>query len=122
MIALSEACERNKGPILEVLQPELAASEQLLEIGSGTGQHAAWFAKFLPHLRWLPSEIAENLHSLNEYLQQHPSPNLAAPIALEAGDSSWPELAVDAVFTANTLHIMSWPLVEVEVVSVVISG
>jgi predicted O-methyltransferase YrrM len=57
MLALSEACERNKGPILEVLAVELAASTRVLEIGSGTGQHAVYFAAQLPHLVWQPSEL-----------------------------------------------------------------
>src|SRR5690348_707295 len=62
----SEACERNKGPILAVLGAELAASHRVLEIGSGTGQHAVHFAAHLPHLTWQPSELPENLPQLAE--------------------------------------------------------
>jgi len=60
MLSLSEACERNKGPILEVLRQELAASTRVLEVGSGTGQHAVHFAAALPQLTWQPSELPEN--------------------------------------------------------------
>jgi cyclopropane fatty-acyl-phospholipid synthase-like methyltransferase len=108
VLTSSEACERNKGPILEVLRTELAASRRVLEVGSGTGQHAVHFAAHLRHLRWQPSELPENLASLAERVRLEGSPNLAAPIALDVRDEPWPKLEVDAVFSANTLHIMSW--------------
>src|SRR5256885_16336725 len=66
MLTLSEACERNKGPILEVLRTEFAASRSVLEVGSGTGQHAVHFAAHLPHLTWQPSELDEQLAPLAE--------------------------------------------------------
>jgi cyclopropane fatty-acyl-phospholipid synthase-like methyltransferase len=104
----SEACERNKGPILAVLGAELADSHRVLEIGSGTGQHAVHFAAHLPHLTWQPSELPENLPQLAERISLEGTPNLAAPIALDVRDDVWPQVEADAIFSANTLHIMSW--------------
>jgi cyclopropane fatty-acyl-phospholipid synthase-like methyltransferase len=108
MLTSSEACERNKGPILEVLRIELAASHRVLEIGSGTGQHAVHFAAHLPHLTWQPSELHENLPQLVERIRSMGTANLAAPITLDVRDEPWPNVPADAIFSANTLHIMSW--------------
>jgi cyclopropane fatty-acyl-phospholipid synthase-like methyltransferase len=108
MLTSSEACERNKGPILDVLRLEFAASHRVLEIGSGTGQHAVHFATHLPHLTWQPSELQENLPQLIERLRVEGAANLAAPIALDVREEPWPGVAADAIFSANTLHIMSW--------------
>ena len=112
MLTPSEACERNKGPILTVLQGELARSRAVLEVGSGTGQHAVHFAAHLPHLGWQPSEVAELLPELAERIRLEGAPNLAAPIALDVRDDPWEVPAADAVFSANTLHIMAWEQVE----------
>jgi cyclopropane fatty-acyl-phospholipid synthase-like methyltransferase len=111
MLTLSEACERNKGPILEVLRSELAASRSVLEVGSGTGQHAVHFAAHLPHLAWQPSELEEHLAPLAERIRLEGTSNLRAPIALDARDPPWRVAPVDAVFSANTLHIMAWSAV-----------
>ncbi|HXO15846.1 MAG TPA: DUF938 domain-containing protein [Steroidobacteraceae bacterium] len=108
VLTLSEACERNKGPILEVLRTEFAASRSVLEVGSGTGQHAVHFAAHLPHLAWQPSELAEQLAPLAERIRLEGPPNLRAPVALDVHDDPWPVASVDAVFSANTLHIMAW--------------
>ena len=108
MLTLSEACERNKGPILAVLRAELAGSTHVLEVGSGTGQHAVYFAAGLPQLAWQPSELPENLAPLAERIRLEGGPNLRAPLALDVRDDPWPLAAVDAVFSANTLHIMGW--------------
>jgi cyclopropane fatty-acyl-phospholipid synthase-like methyltransferase len=112
LTSLSEACERNKGPILTVLRGELAGSHSVLEIGSGTGQHAAYFAAHLPHLSWQPSELPEALPELSERLRREGGPNLRPPVALDVEAQPWPVSAVDTVFSANTLHIMSWQAVE----------
>jgi cyclopropane fatty-acyl-phospholipid synthase-like methyltransferase len=112
VLTSSEACERNKGPILAVLRAELAASHRVLEIGSGSGQHAVHFAAHLPQLVWQPSELPENLPPLAERIVLEGTPNLAAPVALDVRDDPWPAVAVDAVFSANTLHIMSWEEVQ----------
>jgi SAM-dependent methyltransferase len=111
MLTLSEACERNKGPILAVLREELADSTRVLEVGSGTGQHAVHFAAGLPRLLWQPSELAENLPPLAERIRLQGGANLRAPLALDVRDEPWPVAAVDAVFSANTLHIMAWSAV-----------
>jgi SAM-dependent methyltransferase len=109
MLPFSEACERNKGPILAVLRKVFAAHRQILEIGSGTGQHALYFAEHLPHVLWHPTERLANLSDLEARLRSTPRPNLCAPAALDVSQRQWPMQTVDAVFTANTLHIMSWP-------------
>jgi cyclopropane fatty-acyl-phospholipid synthase-like methyltransferase len=111
MLSLSEACERNKEPILAVLREELARSTRVLEVGSGTGQHAVHFAAALPQLVWQPSELAENLPPLAERIRLEGGANLRAPLALDVRDDPWPVTAVDAVFSANTLHIMAWSAV-----------
>lgn len=112
MLAVSEACERNKGPILAVLGGELAASRAVLEIGSGTGQHAVHFARHLPHLSWQPTEVPGQLAPLEERILAEGPPNLRPAIALDVRAQPWPVERVDAVFSANTLHIMAWDAVE----------
>jgi Protein of unknown function (DUF938) len=99
----SEASERNRQPILAVLRRVFAKSKVVLEIGSGTGQHAAYFAPELPQLRWQASDRAENLAGIRQWV--------ADPIELDV-DQPFPKVDADAVFTANTCHIMSWPQVE----------
>jgi cyclopropane fatty-acyl-phospholipid synthase-like methyltransferase len=108
VLAFSEACERNKGPILEVLKSELASSRRVLEIGSGSGQHAVHFAAGLAHLSWQPTELAGQLGPLAERIRLEGTPNLLAPIAVDVRAHPWPVPTVDAVFSANTLHIMAW--------------
>jgi len=112
VLAVSEACERNKGPILAVLAGELAASRSVLEIGSGTGQHAVHFARHLPHLTWQPTELGAELDPLEERIRLEGPPNLRAALALDVRAHPWPVERVDAVFSANTLHIMAWDAVE----------
>lgn len=106
----SEACERNKRPILEVLREAFAAPGLVLEIGSGTGQHAVFFAEALPHLQWQPSELPEGLAVLEQGLAGEAPPNLRAPLALDVA-GNWPPQA-DYLYSANTAHIMGWPEVE----------
>jgi len=105
MKPFSEASERNRGPILAILKRVFRDRKHVLEIGSGTGQHAAYFAPELPHLVWQASDVAENLPGIREWAS-HPS-----PIELDV-DKDWPKLEADAVFSANTCHIMSWLQVE----------
>jgi SAM-dependent methyltransferase len=109
MLPLSEACERNKEPILAVLRECFADRVQVLEIGSGTGQHAVHFARHLTHLTWHPTEQLGYLPDLAARVQLEGSHNLRAPTVLDVRQSVWPLRSVDAIFTANTLHIMSWP-------------
>jgi hypothetical protein len=108
MLAFSEACERNKDPILQCLKQALATCRDVLEIGSGTGQHAVHFAAHLGHLRWHPTDRPEYLRDLATRLNAAALPNLAAPTVLDVNQQAWPG-PFDGVFTANTLHIMSWP-------------
>lgn len=106
----SDACERNRGPILEVLRNRFADRRHVLEIGSGTGQHATHFAAALPQLTWQCSDLAPMLPGIRLWMEEAGLPNLPPPIALDV-TGSWPDATFDAVFTANTLHIMSWPQV-----------
>jgi cyclopropane fatty-acyl-phospholipid synthase-like methyltransferase len=108
MHALSEACERNKDPILGVLRAEFATRRSVLEIGSGTGQHAVYFATHLPQLTWQPTEVPPLPAALAERIRLAALTNLRAPLALDVRHLPWPATGVDAVFSANTLHIMSW--------------
>lgn len=108
----SQACENNKQPILEVLQKLFADAQSVLEIGSGTGQHAEYFAEHLNHLTWQPSDRAEHLDGLKRRIEQANLSNLLAAIELDINRQQFPHQHFDAVFTANTLHIMSWPTVE----------
>jgi SAM-dependent methyltransferase len=109
MLPLSAACERNKDPILEVLRVRFADRAQVLEIGSGTGQHAVHFARALAHLTWHPTEQLAYLADLAERVKLQGGHNLRPPTLLDVTQAVWPVRSVDAMFTANTLHIMSWP-------------
>ena len=105
------ACARNREPILEVLRDHFADRRNVLEIGSGTGQHAIFFAASLRHLSWQTSEQRENLAGIQAWLDEVDLPNTPAPLELHVNEA-WPTQHFDAVFTANTLHIMGWSEVE----------
>ena len=107
----SEACEQNKHPILAVLERVFAESRSVLEIGSGTGQHAVYFGAALDHLIWQTSDRPENQAGILAWLNEAALPNVRAPIVLDVG-GEWPAERFDAVFSANTTHIMSWREVE----------
>jgi len=106
------ACERNRDYILAVLQKILTGARSVLEIGSGTGQHAAYFAPRLPHLRWQPTDLGSNLDSIRAWREESGAPNLLAPRELDLSRSPWPVERVDAVVCINTIHIVAWPRVE----------
>lgn len=108
MKAYSEACERNKEPILQLLRHELREATEVLEVGSGTGQHAAHFARHLPHVRWQPSDVDPRDGSIVAWTQELRLTNVAPPLVLDVDHLPWPVSEVDAVFSANTAHIMSW--------------
>jgi cyclopropane fatty-acyl-phospholipid synthase-like methyltransferase len=112
MLPFSEACERNKAPILEVLRAAFADQTQVLEIGSGTGQHAVHFAAHLTHLTWHPTEQLAYLADLTARVKLEGTRNLRPPTVLDVKQSVWPLRSVDAIFSANTLHIMGWAEVE----------
>ncbi|WP_376697404.1 DUF938 domain-containing protein [Wenzhouxiangella sp. EGI_FJ10305] len=104
----SPAAERNRIPTGQVLCRWLAPDARVLEIGSGTGQHAAWFHSLLPELAWQTTDLPENLDAIEARLKEE-SPALPAPISLDVmAADDWPEGPWDAVYTANTLHIMPW--------------
>ncbi|MGH8617518.1 MAG: DUF938 domain-containing protein [Burkholderiales bacterium] len=107
----SEACERNKAPILAVLNEHFADRREVLEIGSGTGQHAVHFAQGLPHLVWHTADRRDYLPGIRQWLEEAKLANLRAPFELDV-NGAWPTHRYDAAFTANTLHIMHWPGVE----------
>jgi cyclopropane fatty-acyl-phospholipid synthase-like methyltransferase len=107
----SAACERNREPILAALQTHFAHCTRVLEIGSGTGQHAVFFAAHLPHVIWQTSDLPENHPSIEAWRREANVPNVIAPLALDVS-GTWPEDQFDGVFSANTCHIMSWPEVE----------
>jgi SAM-dependent methyltransferase len=107
----SPSCERNREPILAVLRERLAGRRRVLEVGSGTGQHAAYFAAELPDLVWQASDRAENLEGIRAWLSEAQLPNAPPPLELDV-QGAWPRETFDAVFTANTLHIMAWDEVE----------
>jgi len=106
-LPFSEACERNKDPILEKLREHFAAATRVLEIGSGTGQHALHFAAALPQLAWQTSEVPGQLDAVRAWLAARGLPNVLAPIELDVR-GEWPAGSFDAIFSANTLHIMGW--------------
>ena len=101
------SCDRNREPILAVLRDAFADRRRVLEIGSGTGQHAVHFAAGLPHLSWQASDRAVNLPGIRAWLDEAALPNTPPPIELDV-DGRWPDTRYDAVFSANTLHIMGW--------------
>lgn len=109
----SQACENNKGPILDKLRPYLVQAKQVLEIGSGTGQHAVYFANHLPHLQWQTSDIMAHHDGINAWIDAYPAANLRRPITLDLREPIELKEHYDALFTANTLHIIAWELVEV---------
>jgi SAM-dependent methyltransferase len=108
----AESSEVNKVPILAVLKDSFAGRTRVLEIASGTGQHAVYFARELPHLTWQPSELAKNLPGIQAWLDEAQLPNVLTPLPIDVSDARWPVAKVDAIFNANTVHIISWPEVE----------
>ncbi|WMW81355.1 DUF938 domain-containing protein [Undibacterium cyanobacteriorum] len=103
----SPACERNRAPILEKLKHYFDTVQEVLEIGSGTGQHAVFFAQHLPHIHWYTSDRDENHSSIQAWIEETELPRIHSPYSLDV-KSAWPERLFDAAFTANTCHIMAW--------------
>lgn len=106
------ACERNRESILVVLREQLADSTRVLEIGSGTGQHAVHFAAAMPWLTWQCSDVGDNLPGIRMWLDEAGLPNTPTPIELDVARGPWPDARFDAVFSANAVHIMGWAEVE----------
>lgn len=106
------ACERNRVPILQSLKDLLhSTSGTLLEIGCGTGQHAVHFAPAFPQLTWQPTDLADKLTNIELWRKESGITNINPAIHLDIAQHPWPIENVQAVFTANTLHIIAWPLV-----------
>lgn len=104
----SQACDNNKAPILEVIRDLFSDCDGVLEIGSGTGQHAVYFAEHLRHLVWIPSDRVENLEGIEMWRQESGLDNLRPALVLDVCQGDWPSVAADGVFSANTVHIMHW--------------
>jgi SAM-dependent methyltransferase len=112
LVRFSQSAENNKQPIADVLAQAFEDVREVLEIASGTGQHAVHVASRLTHLTWQPSDLTENLASLNARIDLEAPQNVRPPIELDIGTRPWPVESIDGVFSANSLHIISWPLVE----------
>jgi hypothetical protein len=108
----SQACENNKDPILQVIKTVFCQPTTVWEIGSGTGQHACYFAAHLPHIEWQATDRRENIPGICLWQEQAQLSNLKPPLTLDVSDAAWPCTAIDALFTSNTLHIMSWDEVQ----------
>jgi len=108
----SPSCDRNKEPILAVLREILTAPGLVLEIGSGSGQHAVHFARGLPHVEWQPTDLADNLPGISAWRDESGLANLRAPLALDLDSDRWPVDAAQAVVCINTIHIVPWSAVE----------
>jgi len=109
----SESCEQNKDPILSIIKRYFVEEKSIvLEIGSGTGQHAAYFPHHLSHLSWQPSDTHENLQGIEAWQRSANLPNTFAPVTLDVSQTVWPVTSVDYIFSANTVHIMSWQSVK----------
>jgi cyclopropane fatty-acyl-phospholipid synthase-like methyltransferase len=108
----AESCEQNREPILAVLREVFADFSHVLEIGSGTGQHAVYFGAELPHLVWQTADVPAHHTGILAWLTEAALPNVLPPLALDVAQTAWRSGRYDAVFSANTLHIMSWSEVE----------
>lgn len=103
------ATERNREPIAQVLERELPAAGLVLEIASGTGEHAAYFAARFPNLEWLPSDPDRDaLASIAAWSAQAGCPNLRQPLQLDAAAPVWPVERADALLCVNMVHISPW--------------
>lgn len=110
-LPFSQSCENNKAPILQVLQQVMADRRVVLELASGTGQHACHFAGAMPWLQWQPTDLGHNLSVLQPRCDAYAGDNLLKPLALDVRDDPWPVSIPDAIFTANSLHIMPFDAV-----------
>ena len=104
----SAACDQNRYAILDIIKPLLSEKRTVLEIGSGTGQHALFFAQEMPHLIWQTSDRVENHAGILQWLQEAKLNNTPPPISLNVSKDKWPKINVDAIFSANAVHIMAW--------------
>ena len=112
MHSYSAAAEKNKGSIGEVLKGAFADCRSVLEIASGTGQHAVYLGALMPYLTWQTSDLAGNLDEIRSRVDAEGGSNVLAPIELDVAMTPWPVTRVDGIFAANAVHIMSWGHVE----------
>ena len=106
--AFSQACENNRQPILNRLTKIFSNTHNVLEIGSGTGQHAVFFSSNLPHLVWYTSDLPCNHHTINAWIESSSASNVRSPLVFDANSTKWTNSLVDGLFTANTCHILTW--------------
>lgn len=111
-LPFSQACENNKAPILEVLRQIFTEPGKVLEVGTGTGQHAVHFSQAMPHLLWQPTDHANNAQVAVPRLERSALPNILPMTELDAGNARWPVDSFQWAFSANTAHIMAWEEVE----------
>ena len=111
-LPFSQACENNKQIILEILERHLKDGDQVLELAGGTGQHSVHFAANLPNLHWQSSDIPSNVDNLNLRLADAKLANLPAAITIDVNHPVWSSDRPTAIFSANSLHIMSADSVE----------
>lgn len=104
----SQACINNRDFILEKLRSLFSHQTRVLEVGSGTGQHAVYFSERLPHVEWQTSDLIENHGGILEWLNEQSLSNCLSPIEIDVASTTWSSKQYNAIFTANTLHIMSW--------------
>ena len=104
----SESCDQNRDPIFKVIQPLLKDKKTVLEVGSGTGQHAVYFAKEMPHLIWQTSDQEVYHEGIKRWLDDAKLDNTPPPISLNVSTDTWPTQSFDAIFSANAVHIMAW--------------
>ncbi|PWQ97999.1 DUF938 domain-containing protein [Leucothrix arctica] len=104
----SSSCDQNKGTILTVLEAVLPDSAEVLEIGTGTGQHAVYFAEKLPHLIWQTSDQIQYHEGIKLWLGETTLSNLLPPLALNVSTDVWPSKQYDVLYSANVTHIMHW--------------
>lgn len=105
---IAPACERNKIVILDILKDLLKDRKAVLEIGSGTGQHAVFFCEHLPHLVWQTSDLTDKHRGINAWIEESNLSNVLPPLSLDVDHDTIPNNKFDSVFTANTCHIMGW--------------
>lgn len=112
----SQACENNQEPIRLVLDDYFESGGSLLEIGSGTGQHAYYMSKHYSQLTWHTSDVKENLPGIEAWVQQSlregNGENIKSPMQLDINSATWKQEKLDFIYSANTVHIMSWTEVE----------
>lgn len=106
------SADQNKLPILDVLSGIVKDGDEVLELGSGTGQHACFFSQQLPNITWQPTELLPMIPVIRQWLEAEGSDNIKPPVVLDLNDVDWPVRSANMIYTANTLHIVSEPIVE----------